>query len=164
MKKLLICLLLIGAGVANADSITLPEPTVQQLNPAAYCGASITPNETSTLYTRQAITGWSADGTQVFAKTYGSYPCGHSGRGSNITYYKWCGVFTWTITFDDNGNLNPIDVATFTSDPTQCAAPNYPRYWDTGATFYNSFGYGATMTPEPLYYGYYADAATLLTP
>ena len=162
--KILACVLFLSFGTAFAGSITLPEPTVQQLNPAAYCGAYITPNDTITLYTRQAITGWSADGTQVFAKTYGSYPCGHSGRGSNIQYYKWCGTFTWTISFDASGNLNPIDVATYTADPTQCAAPNYYNTWDWTATYYNSFGYGARVVPQNYDNYYVIGTATLLTP
>ena len=149
---------------ALAGTVMLPEPAVQQLNPGAFCAGSQTPNDVITRYARQAITGWSADGTQVYAKTYGSYPCG--GRYSRgLTYYGWCGTFTWTLTFDASGNLNPIKVATYTPDPTPCAAPSYPNTWDSGATFYNSFDYGATVQLEYVDSGYFTiGVATLLTP
>jgi hypothetical protein len=158
--KRLACVFALFASQAFAGTMTLPEPTVQSIS-GAYCGAYFTPNDTQTTYTRQAITGWSADGTQVYAETYGKYPCGHSGRGSNITYYPWCGTFTWTVTLDSSGNLNPIAVATFTSTPGACGT--YYQ-WQWSQVFYNSLGYGATMTPVALTYGYQKLVATLITP
>ncbi len=155
--------LLVSSTAVFAGTETLPEPTVYAIS-GAFCAAYLTPNDTQTTYTRQAITGWSAGGTQVFAKTYGSFPCGNRYGGRGITYYHWCGTFTWTVNFDALGTLKPIAVATYTPDPTQCAAPNYYGTWDWTATFYNAIGYGATVTPEPLVYGYERGVATLLTP
>ena len=169
MKTLFAMILALVASLAQAGTLELPEPTVVQLNPGAACAGSQTPNDTATTYTRQGITGWSADGTKVFAKTYGSYPCGNPAGGRGTHYWAWCGTFTWTLTFDPEGNLNPVGTAVYTpispigAQPTsaqlaQCYDEN------PGAVFYNSFNYGATVKSEPLIYGYYKGVATLLIP
>lgn len=161
MKRLLACFMVALSGIASSSTVELPEPTLPQLNPGITCAyPGETTNDTQTTYTRQAITGFSADGTQVYAKTYGSWPCGTRGRGG-LKYYPWCGTFTWTLTFDASGNLNQVETATFASTPGQCA--DY-QDWNSGATFYNPYNYGATVESEPIIYGYYKGVATLLTP
>lgn len=166
--KTLACVFLLSilGAPALAGTVTLPEPTIAQVNPAAAaagCGFTATPNDVPTIYGRQAITGWSADGTHLYAATAASYPCGCRGRGC-IRYYPWCGTLTWTITFDANGNRNPIGPATYTPGNPLCSQSYYS--WNTSATFYNALNYGTTVeTVEDIYSPtYYFDVATLLTP
>lgn len=160
MKILIAGLFLFLSVAVHAATVTLPEPTVQSMS-GAYCGAYSTPNDVPTIYARQSMTGWSADGRHVYAQTRGSYPCGNRYGGRGLTYFPWCGTFTWTVTLDAFGNLNPISVATFTSTPGACGDWSQ---WNTGQTLYNSLGYGVTMTTEPLTYGYSKLVATLITP
>lgn len=157
MKTLFAILALALSATAFAGQVELPEPTLAtMLNIAGRCAPDSTPNDVATIYARQAITGWSADGTQLYAVTSGSLPHGNCYGGRGISYYRWCGTLTWTVTVDQFGNLNPVGTATYT--PGNCSGG--------GGTFYNASNYGATIevTQDPWSPSYYWDVATLLTP
>lgn len=154
MKTLLACLALALSFSAHAGTQVLPEPSLAEITGNRYLGSE-TPNDITTHNAHQAITGWSADGTQLYAQTTGWWPYGY--RGSRVA--SWCGTLTWTITFDANGNLNPIAPATFM--PGNCSGA-----YNSSETFYNAFGYGANAAPVPDIFSppYAQDIATLITP
>ena len=144
---------------ATAGTSTLPEPSLAQITGISNLGSE-TPNDLVTVNARQTITGWSADGTQLYAVTAGTWAYGY--RGSR--HATWCGTLRWTITFDSNGNPNPIGTATYTSGNTLCSQSYYT--WNTSATVYNAVNYGATVetVQDEFSPTYYLDVATLLTP
>lgn len=140
--------------VAVAGTQVLPEPSLAQITGISNLGSE-TPNDIVVSRGHQAITGWSADGTQLYGVTSGVWTYGY--RGSRVA--SWCGTFTWTITVDPTtGALNPIAPATYT-------AGNCSGVLNSSEAFYNAFGYGANAAPQqPLGWSAPADIATLLTP
>lgn len=158
---ILACLCTLFCTAVFAGEQTLPEPTLAQIvAPASAYGCEfMTPNDVATNRGQQQITGWSQDGTKLYAVTYGGLLCGCRGRGC-LRPVSWCGTLTWTITVDPTtGALNPVETATFTAGNPACnqAQPG---------TFYNSFNYGATAvyTPSEFTPDIYFLIATLLTP
>lgn len=155
MKSFLLSLVCLAAvGTASAGQLTLPEPSLSEITGNRYLGSE-TPNDIATTRGHQAITGWSQDGTQLYAATYGSWPYGY--RGSRVA--SWCGTLTWAITFDSTGKLNAIAPATFT--PGNCSA----AFGNTGATFSNGNASATVVTEEDEFSpGTYLDIAELTTP
>lgn len=155
MKTLFASLALVASFAAQAGSQVLPEPSLAEITGNRYLGSE-TPNDITTHNAHQAITGWSADGTQLYAATTGWWPYGY--RGSRVA--SWCGTLTWTITRDPaTGTIDPIGVATFT--PGNCAGAV-----DSYKVFPDAFGDVASAVPQPDIFSppYAQDIATLLTP
>lgn len=126
-----VCALFI-CGVANAGTeIDLPSPDVfaYYSNPNCHYSA---PAHT-------AANGFSADGNYVLGISHGYIACGHSGRGSNLIYTRYCMLDTWDL----SGNL----VSVVTQPYAGCPAENI------GTTWTSPSGYEA-YTVTTYIYGY----------
>ena len=124
--------------VALAGPVTIQNPTIQDLVPAATCGAGVP--------MQSIVTGFSANGNYLMSTAKGWVACGHSGRGTNFVYYRWC----FYLTFDLAGNL--VSVTGQQSNAAYSACPNA----DAGATYTNSAGYtGYTEVFSQPAYGTY---------
>jgi hypothetical protein len=120
------------AGAANAGTTTnLPLPTIRSLNSAI--PSTCTWVNYATPFT--IATGFSADGNYVNGTADNQAICGHSGRGSNLTYWPYCATFTWDL----SGNLVNTVIG-------QCYKANV-------ATYTNAGGYEASTFVQT-YFGY----------
>lgn len=157
MKNLLWAALLVAAN-AFAGTQELPEPSLAQITGISNLGIE-TPNDIATTRGHQAIIGFSADGTQLYGVTQGSWPYGY--RGSRTA--SWCGTLTWPVTVNTATNTLTVGMATFTAG--NCAGTNNSS--QTVYFNYDGFGLvGANAAPRQDEFSptYYMDIATLLTP
>jgi hypothetical protein len=142
MKMLISLAALTLAATAHAGTLTLRNPTTYSI--LGYpCGTAPLQSVTA---------GFSADGNYLLTEARGIVTCGHSGRGSNITYKHICG----TLQFDLSGNfisfkpINPT-VQYPEGDAGYPGAPNpsCPTV-DPTAVYTNAGGYtGSTTAYKP---------------
>lgn len=155
MKTLFAIIALLLSSAAFAGTMTLPEPSLAQITGISNLGAE-TPNDIVTTRGHQAITGWSADGTQLYGVTSGIWPYGYHGDRTA----SWCGTLTWTITVNPTTHaLNPIEPATYASGNCSVGDPS--------ETFTNTLGYKANAAPQEDIFTSppaWIDVATLVTP
>jgi hypothetical protein len=140
--KTLACVLLMSCGTAFATDVPVLSPTIQQVTGSTCTFSELLPS---------VVTGFSTDGNYVLSLARGYVACGHSGRGTNYVYYRWCG----TLRFDLSGNFvdftpfNPTVTNPDGFQSTQCNA--LPA--DPSATYTNAGGYEAYSVPgEPFPY------------
>ena len=142
LKALTLALLLCTAAPAFADSVPVASPTIQQVTGATCTADELLPS---------VVTGFSADGNYVTSLARGYVACGHSGRGTNYVYFRWCGTLRFALAgnFVDFTPFNPTPANPHGFQSTQCNA--IPA--DPSATYTNAGGYEAYSVPgEPFPY------------
>lgn len=144
MKNFLFALLAMACATAFAGEIKLPAPLVFDYytnvnchyNPPAFTAAN----------------GFTTDGNYLTGVSEGYVACGHSGRGSNIVYTRYCLIDTWDLT----GNLVSVVEQPYASCPrkqydvefTDPVNPAYQAYTVTNSYYgYIQSQYAVLVTP-----------------
>ena len=143
MKTLACVLIFVASILCNpayaASEIQLPSPLVfKYAPPNPNC-----PNSTAEAWT--SANGFTADGNYLNGISYGWIACGHSGRGSNLIYTRYCFLDVWDL----NGNLVSVTVQPYTA----CYAPMQLQPQFVRWTNPVNPGYSA-YTVTDMYYGY----------
>lgn len=124
MKVFVACYLLVASVAQAGTNVPLQVP-----DPGTWDGNTCTGSNVNEL----VVTGFSADGNYLTVHTRGWVACGHSGRGSNLKYSRWCG----TMTFDLAGNLVGTSIVSNNLYATFLKCP----IADQSATYTNAGGY-----------------------